>query len=662
MPKDIEKRIKELREEIKRHNRLYYTEGKPQISDLKYDALIGELKKLEKEHPEYKSAGSPTQKVGAPVRGSGFAKVKHSAPMLSLESIHKVEECVRFDRNCKKDLGADRMVYMAEPKLDGLSVELVYENGEFVRGVTRGDGVYGEDVTENIKTIKTVPRRLKGEKVPVRFAVRGEVLMYIKDFQELNKKQAETGKDLFANPRNAAAGALRQLDAEITAGRTLDVFCYEILDSSEKIPPTQEEVITFIKKSGLKTAPDSKCCSSIEEAVKYHDDLAKKRDDLDFEIDGVVIKINDLDLQRKLGWRTTNPRWAVAFKFEPRKEITRVDNIAVQVGRTGVLTPVALLQPVEVGGVTVSRASLHNMDEVGRLGVKIGDYVKVQRAGDVIPDIIGVITAKRNGSEKEFHMPRNCPSCGTAVEKEDVFYRCPAGLTCPAQLKEAISHYASKGAVDIDGFSDGTVQQLYEEGLINSISDVYTLKGADLLKLEGWKEKKTENLLKAIEASKDVTLDRFIFGLGIRNVGKHIALLLAEKFGSLDKLMSAAEEDLLVIKEIGPETASCVITFFKDKRNTREIEKLIERGVNIRKKAVTGKLAGKKIVFTGSLEKMTRSEAKKLVEAEGGEAQSGVSDSTDLVVAGAEAGSKLESARKKGIKVISEKEFLELLK
>lgn len=657
----IKNRIDELRKQIKKHDRLYYAKGKPEISDSKYDKLLEELKKLEKAHPEYITPDSPTQKVGALVQAA-FAKVKHTSVMLSLESISKEEECEKFDKTCRKELDAEKVDYVCEPKLDGLSVELVYEKGAFTRGVTRGDGTAGEDVTANLKTVKTIPPRLKGEKLPGRLAVRGEVLIHIKDFQELNKKQTEEGKDTFANPRNAAAGSLRQLDTGITAQRKLDAFCYRILDFSEKMPATQEEMIRLIKKFGLKTTPDVKYCSTIKEAVKHHHELEKERDDLDYEIDGVVIKVNRLKDQEKLGMRTTNPRWAVAYKFEARKEITRVENIVVQVGRTGVLTPVALLKPVEVSGVTVSRASLHNMDEIARLDVKIGDYVKVQRAGDVIPDITEVIARKRTGNEKDFHMPRNCPSCGTPVEKEDVFYRCPAGLACPAQLKEAIAHYASKGAVDIDGFSDKTVEQLYEEGIIHSISDMYVLKAEDLLRLEGWKEKKTENLLAAIEASKDVTLDRFIFGLGIRNVGKHIAALLADKFGTLQKIMTASADKLLEINEIGPEIAESVVSFFAKKKNAQEIEKLIKRGVKIREKVTKGKLANKKVVFTGSLKTITRSQAKKLVESEGGEALSSVSDTTDLVVAGEKAGSKLDVARKKSIKIISEKEFLTLLK
>jgi len=656
----VEKRIKELRRVINRHNRLYYAEGKPEISDSEYDKLVRELRKLENENPGYITEDSPTQKIGAPAR-AGFEKIRHTASMLSLESVNTEEECLKFDATCKKELGIDSIDYVCEPKLDGLSVELVYEDGLFVRGSTRGDGYVGEDVTENLRTVKNIPKKLKGADIPRRFAVRGEVLIHISDFQELNKKQAESGKNIFANPRNVASGSLRQLDPGITAERKLDIYCYRILDSTGDMPSTQKEMIELLKKAGFKPAPNTKHCESIYDAIKTHHDLEKNRDELDYEIDGVVVKVNDLICQEKLGVRTTNPKWAVAYKFEPRKEITKIENIVVQVGRTGQLTPVALLHPVEVGGVTVSRATLHNMDEIQRLGVKIGDYVKVQRAGDVIPKVNEVMTARRSGKEKGFKMPNKCPSCGSTVEKEDVHYRCSGGFFCPAQLKGAIAHYTSKGAVDIEGLSDKTVEQLYEENLISSVSDIYGLKGGDLLKLEGWKSKKTQNLLNAIETSKDVTLDRFIYGLGIRNVGKHIASLLARKFGDLQKIMSATQEELLGINEIGPEIAESVVRFFRNKRNSEEISKLLEKGVRIRQKVSKGKLADMKIVFTGSLNSFTRSEAKKMVESEGGETLSSVSDTTDLVVAGEKAGSKLDAANKKGIKVITEEEFKQLI-
>ena len=659
--KSAKKKIEALRKEIRRHNALYYTEGASEIADSRYDALVKELKALEKKHPAFASPDSPTRTVGAPLPEK-FKKVRHASAMLSLESVNDPAGAEHFDKTCRKETQKD-IDYMCEPKLDGASIELVYENGRFVSGSTRGDGIAGEDVTLNLKTISAVPARLKTKTPPRRLAVRGEVMMHISDFQELNKKQAAKGEDTFANPRNVAAGSMRQLDYRVTADRRLHVYCYRILDFSEKMPSTQKKALELLTRLGFRVSPGAKYCRNIKEAVSYHHAMEKKRDMLDYEIDGVVIKINSLLDQQKLGKRTTNPRWAVAYKFKARKEITRVDNIVVQVGRTGVLTPLALLKPVEVGGVTVSRATLHNMDQVAKLGVKIGDYVKVERAGDVIPYISGVIKKRREGKEKTFHMPDKCPSCGTVIEREDVFYRCSAGLACPAQLRETIIHYAVKSAVDIEGMSDKTVGLLLDKGLIKNISDIYVLKRGDLLNLEGWKEKKTDNLLRAIESSKDVTLERFVFGLGIKNVGKHIAVVLAEKFGTLEKLISACAEELTEIKEIGPEIAESIRDFFNEKKNLKEIEKLRENGVVIRHKQVSEKgiLRGKKCVFTGSLKSITRSEAAKLVEAEGGEAVSSVSSSVDFVVAGEKAGSKLKEAHKKGIKVITEREFRKLI-
>jgi DNA ligase (NAD+) len=623
---------------------------------------VKELKALEKKHPELVTSDSPTQQVGAPVPDK-FVKVKHVAPMLSLESVSDEAGALHFDQTCAKE-AAGEVDYMCEPKLDGLSTELIYEDGKFVRGSTRGDGAVGEDVTLNLKTIPSVPKQLKGKNVPSRIAVRGEVMMHIKDFQGLNKRQAELGSDTYANPRNVAAGSMRQLDWRITAQRKLHVYCYRILDIKGKAPKTQKEALELLQKLGFQISPGSKHCRGIKDVISYHHDLEEKRDDLGYEIDGVAVKVNKMELQQKLGTRTTNPKWAMAYKFEPRKEVTRVENIVVQVGRTGTLTPVALLQSVEVGGVTVSRATLHNMDQIARLGVKIGDYVKVQRAGDVIPYVSEVVKLRRTGKEKEFHMPKKCPSCGASVEREDVFYRCPAGLGCPAQTKEAITHYASKDAVDIDGFSEKTIELLYEKKIIKSISDIYNLKRDDLLQLEGWKEKKTDNLLRAIEDAKNVTLERFIFGLGIKNVGKHIATLLAKRFGTLEKIESASADDFLAINEIGPEIAESIVKFFSEKKNHDEIEKLRKNGVNIsgRKETVSGKLAGKKVLFTGALQSISRSEAKKIVESEGGEAASGVSSSVDLVVVGENPGSKFDKAKKLGLTILTEAQFKKLLK
>ncbi len=661
MKNKIKKQINELRKEITRHNRLYYTNGKPKISDAKYDKFLRELKSLEKAYPEYFSPDSPTQTVGASILEK-FEKVEHTAPMLSLESVNDEEGAERFDKNCRKE-SEDTIEYVCEPKLDGISIELVYEKGKFVRGSTRGDGIIGEDVTLNLKTIKNVPQKLKTKTSPEFLSVRGEVMMHISDFLKLNKNQLALGKDVFANPRNVAAGSMRQLDYRITEERKLYVYCYRILNISDKMPETQKEALGLLKILGFDISPNMRHCKSIDQAIKYHHELEEKRDTLDYEIDGVVIKVNDTKVQEKFGFRTTTPKWAVAYKFKPRREITHLEDIAVQVGRTGTLTPLALLQPVEVGGVTVSRASLHNMDQINRLDVKIGDYVKVERAGDVIPYVAEVIKKKRTGKEKSFHMPSKCPSCGAKVVKEEVFYRCPSGLGCPAQVIEAIIHYSSKNAVDIEGFSEKTAKLFYELDIVKSISDIYKINEKSLTGLEGWKEKKIENLLKAIEDSKTISLDRLIFGLGIRNVGRHIAQVLAKKFGSLDNVISSEPEALEEINEIGPEIAKSITDFFKEKKNIEEIKKLINCGVKVKDAEIKeeGKLAGKKFVFTGSLSSFSRPDAQKLVEALGGEAQSSISNTTDYLVAGEKSGSKIEKARKKGINILSEEEFKKII-
>ncbi|MBD3425722.1 MAG: NAD-dependent DNA ligase LigA [Candidatus Omnitrophica bacterium] len=661
MAKDIEKRIRKLRDEIKRHNRLYYTKGRPEISDSEYDRMMDELKKLEEAHPEYASSDSPTRTVGAPIPDK-FKKIEHVSPMLSLESIRSEKELEHFAQTCARDAEA-AVRYVCEPKLDGLSIELVYEGGRFTRGSTRGDGFTGEDVTLNLRTIPSVPRRLKTDNSPSRLAVRGEVMMHIKDFQELNKSRIAEGKEPFANPRNVAAGSMRQLDWRITAQRKLTVYCYRILEITGESPETQEEALRMLEELGFRISPKVRSFTDAAGIIEYHHKLEKQREELDYEIDGIVVKVNSFSQQKKLGTRTTNPKWAVAYKFKPRRELTRAEDITVQVGRTGVLTPLALLQPVEVGGVTVSRATLHNMDQVEKLGIKIGDWVRVERAGDVIPYISEVLKEKRTGKEKDFRMPDKCPSCGSGIVKEDVFYRCPNGLSCPAQLKEAITHYSSKGAVDIEGLSDKTVELLYEKGLIGSISDIYRLERDELLSLEGWKQKRTDNLLRAIDKAREVPLDRFIYGLGIRNVGKHIATLLASKFGSIENLAKAGKDELTDIKEIGPEIAESITDFFSEKRNTLEIENLRKCGVTIKKKKKPekGKLLNKKVLFTGSLQKMKRDQAKRLVESEGGEAASSVSGELDYLVVGEKPGSKLDKARKKGIKILTEEEFLDLI-
>ena len=661
---EAKKRIEWLRKEIWRHNYLYYVLNKPEISDEEYDKLMEELRRLEEQFPEFITPDSPTQRVGAPP-AKEFKTVKHVNPMLSLDAARDEEEIRAFDRRVRRELGVENVEYVAEPKLDGLSVELIYENGRYKRGSTRGDGINGEDVTENIRTIRAVPLVLRGEELPIpkMLAVRGEVIMHIDDFEKLNKELIQRGEEPLANPRNAAAGSLRRLDPKETAERPLDIFFYEIMHyegDGIKIE-SQWEALQCLKKWGLKINPHVKLCKNIDEAIEYHRKMEEMREKLEYEIDGVVIKVNKFEYQEKLGIKTRSPRWAIAYKFPPRKEETQIVDIVVQVGRTGILTPVALLKPVDVKGVTVSRATLHNEDYIKEKDIRIGDWVKVARAGDVIPEVVEVIKEKRTGNEKEFKMPDKCPVCGSRVVKEGAYYRCTGGLSCPAQLKRSIAHFASKNAMDIEGLGGKTVDLLVEKGLIKRISDIYRLTKRDLLRLPRFGEKAAKNLVEAIEKSKDRGLARLIFALGIPNVGEHTARILAEKFKTIDRLMQATEAELLAINEIGPETASSIVNFFREERNRREIEELKKLGVKMEYEEEKGKLKGKVFVFTGTLKSFSREEAKELVEKEGGIVVNSVSKNVDYVVAGENPGSKYEKAKQLGLKIIGEEEFKKLL-
>ncbi|KAA0013968.1 MAG: NAD-dependent DNA ligase LigA [Thermoplasmata archaeon] len=658
---EAKKRIEWLRKEIWRHNYLYYVLNKPEISDEEYDKLMDELRSLEEQFPEFITPDSPTQRVGAPP-AKEFKSVRHVRPMLSLDTAHKEEEILAFDKRIKKELGINEVEYTAEPKLDGLSVEIIYENGKYVRGSTRGDGINGEDVTENIRTIRSVPLVLRDErKVPSFLAIRGEVIMHIEDFEKLNKELVEKGEEPLANPRNAAAGSLRRLDPRETASRPLDIFFYEIMRAEGVNIKTQWEALQALKDWGLKINPYVKKCKDIEEAIKYHEEMEKKREELEYEIDGVVIKVNNLEYQERLGAKTRSPRWAIAYKFAPRKEETQIMDIVVQVGRTGTLTPVALLKPVDVKGVTVSRATLHNEDYIKEKDIRIGDWVKVARAGDVIPEVMEVIKEKRTGKEVKFSMPNRCPVCNSHVVKEGAYYRCTGGLSCPAQLKRSITHFASKGAMDIEGLGGKTVDLLVEHGIIKSISDIYKINKRDLLSLPRFAEKSADNLIEAIEKSKEKGLARLIYALGIPNVGEHTARILAEKFKSIDKLMSATEWQLLAIREIGPETARSIVNFFKEEKNRKEIEELRRLGVKMEYEEEKGKLKGLTFVFTGALKSFTREEAKELVEKQGGRVASSVSKNVDYVVVGESPGSKYEKAKKLGLKIIGEEEFKKMI-
>ncbi len=662
---EAKKRIEELRKLIRHHDYLYYVLNKPEISDAEYDKLMRELQQLEEMYPEFITPDSPTQRVGAPP-AEEFKTVAHLKPMLSLDNAFNEEEMRRFDERIKRELGKENVIYTAEPKLDGLSVELVYENGVFVRGSTRGDGYNGEDVTENLKTIRAVPLRLREGKygIPRLLAVRGEVIMHIHDFEELNKKLIERGEEPLANPRNAAAGSLRRLDPKETAERPLDIFFYEIMVVEGLKINTQWEALEHLREWGLKTNPLVKRCKNIDEVIEYYNEMKEKREQLSYEIDGIVVKVDNLEDQEKLGIKARSPRWAIAYKFPPREKITQVMDIIVQVGRTGTLTPVALLKPVDVSGVTVSRATLHNFDYIREKDVRIGDWVKVIRAGDVIPEVVEVIKEKRTGKEKIFQMPDKCPVCGSHVVREGAYYRCTGGLSCPAQLKRSIAHYASKGAMDIEGLGPKIVDLLVDKGLVKRISDLYKLTIPDLLRLPGFALKSAKNLIESIEKSKERSLDRFIYALGIPNVGEHMAKVLAERFKTLDNLMNAREIELLAVPEVGPETAKSIVDFFREPKNREEIQRLKELGVKAtfeKMEKKEGILKGKVFVFTGALKSFTRDEAKRIVEELGGRAASSVSRNVDYVVVGENPGSKYERAKQLGLKIINEEEFKKLI-
>jgi DNA ligase (NAD+) len=659
-------RTEKLRQEINRHNYLYYVLDSPEITDADYDALFRELAGLEEKYPELVTPDSPTQRVGG-VPLEKFSQVAHRIPMLSLENAVSESEIEDFDERIKRFLAlpaGEDIEYVCEPKMDGLAVELVYEKGDFTVGSTRGDGFVGEDVTQNLKTVKTIPLRLTTNEPPDRLEVRGEVYLALKAFQKLNEEREEAGEPTFANPRNAAAGSLRQLDSRITAKRPLSIFCYAPGEVAGYDFHSQNEFISTIPDWGLPVNPLARKVRGIREVILFYQEMAAQRDSLPYEIDGVVVKVDSFALQRDLGEKTRSPRWAIAYKFPPRQAVTVVEDIVPQVGRTGVITPVAHLRPVEVSGVLVSRATLHNWEEMEKKDIRIGDTVVVERAGDVIPAVVKVITENRTGGERTLPIPAQCPECGSEVVKipGEVAVRC-MGLSCPAQIRESLIHFASRNAMDIDGLGDKYIEQLLRLGLVKNVADLYSLRKDDFMKFDRMGDKLAENLLNAISRSKNRELSRFIYGLGIRQVGEHTARLLATAFGSLENLEKATDDELLSIREIGPQVAQSIVTFFRNPENIAVIGRMLEEGVNPAReeKKIGGRFAGKTFVFTGALTRFTRDEAKKMVENEGGHAAGSVSRKTDFVVAGAEAGSKLAKARELGVKILSEEEFLHIM-
>ncbi|MGE5573765.1 MAG: NAD-dependent DNA ligase LigA [Bacteroidota bacterium] len=664
-----EERIRKLREEIEFHNYRYYVLDDPIVSDAEYDALMRELVDLEAEHPELVTPDSPTQRVGA-APAEAFAPVVHRSPMMSLANVYSVEELRAFDARVRKALNGEPVEYVAELKIDGLAVSLVYEDGRFVRGATRGDGTTGEDVTHNLRTIRSIPMRLRLGP-PVSIDVRGEVYMIRREFHKLNEERRAAGEPLFANPRNAAAGSLRQLDPKVTAARPLDVFVYGIgymSGAGGAAPETHLEALGLLKEAGFRTNPNTRLCRTIDEVVDYCAHWGERRDTLDYEIDGVVVKVNSLAQQERLGATARSPRWAVAYKFPARQATTKVRDIIVQVGRTGTLTPVAVLDPVELAGSTVSRATLHNEDIIRAKDIRIGDTVVVEKGGDVIPEVVKMVTERRTGAEREFRMPAKCPECGADVVRleGEAASRCVGGMACPAQVREGILHFASRNAMDIEGMGPSLVAQLLDARLVKTAADIYDLKLDDIARLERMGKKSAENLLSAIERSKSHPLHRLVFALGIRHVGERSARDLAEHFGTMDRLAAATYDELTRVPDVGPKVAESVLAFFREPRNRESLRRLADAGVNMKETekaapSAESPLAGKTVVLTGTLERFTRKEAEEAVLARGGKVSSSVSRKTDYVVVGKDPGSKYDKARELGVTILDEHEFARLL-
>jgi len=666
--KDVEKKIEALREKIRQHEYLYYVLDNPEISDQDFDRLMQQLKDLEAEHPSLITPDSPTQRVGGKPR-EGFVKVRHSSPMLSLDNTYSEEELRNWERRVHELSGRKDVDYVCELKLDGMSLALIYENGTLVRGVTRGDGTTGEDVTLNVRTVRSIPLsidrdKLKKAGIPPDFEARGELLMPTAAFKKVNEERERNGLPTFANPRNFTAGTVRQLDANVTAERRLDFFPYILLSNGRTYFERHWETLTALDKAGFKVNQNRKLVHSMDEVWAFIQQWEAKRDSLPYEIDGIVVKVDRVALQDELGFTGKAPRWAIAYKYAARAGITKLENVRWQVGRTGKLTPVAELAPVAIGGTTVRNATLHNMDEIGRLGVKIGDYVQVERGGDVIPKVAKVIDDKDHPrGTQEIEAPEKCPVCGTKVVRTEgeVDYRC-VNANCPAKLLGTILHFASRGVMNIDGMGEALVTQLTERGLVKNVADIYKLTKADLLSLERFADKSAQNILDEIENSKKLPLERVIYGLGIRMVGERTAQFLAEHFGSMEALADAGVEELQNVNEVGPKIAESIAEFFSNPPNRELVKRLEKSGLKFtgEKKERGTKLAGKTFVLTGTLAKYTRDEAKKMIEDAGGKVIGSVSKKTDYLVAGSDAGSKLDKAKELGVAVIDEKEMEKL--
>ncbi|PGV72850.1 NAD-dependent DNA ligase LigA [Bacillus thuringiensis] len=667
MSKEIaKKRIEELRDLLNTFNYQYHVLDNPSVSDAEYDRDMQELIKLEAENPEFMSEDSPSVRVGGTILDI-FEKVTHKSPMLSLGNAFNEGDLRDFDRRVCQGIDGANVRYICELKIDGLAVSLHYEKGRFIQGATRGDGVTGEDITQNLKTIKAIPLLLNEE---VTLEARGEAYMPKRSFVKLNEEKEQNGEDVFANPRNAAAGSIRQLDPKIAAKRNLSMFVYGLANVEEKTIPSHSESLDFLGELGFKTNPNRRTCETIEEVIAYVEEWQEKRPHLDYEIDGIVIKVDDVALQESLGTTAKSPRWAIAYKFPAEEVVTRLTGIELSVGRTGVVTPTAELEPVRVAGTIVRRASLHNEDLIREKDIRIGDYVVVKKAGDIIPEVVNVIFDKRTGEEEEYRMPTHCPACESELVRleEEVALRC-INPTCPAQIREGLIHFVSRNAMNIDGLGERVITQLFDADYIRTFADLYALTKEQLLQLERFGEKSATNLIQAIENSKENSLERLLFGLGIRHVGAKAARTFAEHFETMDELVKATEEELKAINEIGEKMAQSVVTYFDNEDVLELLQQFKEYGVNMTYKGikiadlqnVESYFAGKTVVLTGKLEVMGRSEAKKKIEALGGKVTGSVSKSTDLVVAGEAAGSKLAQAVKHNVEVWNEERFLQEL-
>jgi DNA ligase (NAD+) len=663
----VKKELEDLREKLRYHEYRYHVRDDPEISDAAYDRLMNRLKEIEAAYPELVSADSPSVRVGGPPR-EGFQTVRHARAMLSLDNAFSFDALRDWDRRVREISGREDIEYIAEHKFDGLSISLQYEDGVLVRGVTRGDGTTGEDVTPNVKTVRSVPLRveadaLKKVKLPADFEVRGEIMMTRESFDALNQQQEQTGGKIFVNPRNAAAGAIRVLDPTITAQRRLDFFAYYLFVDGKVPFGKHSDSLLALKQLWFRASDDWKLCDGIEKVVDYCTAWDSKREKLAYDIDGVVIKVNSTSLQNELGFTAKAPRWAIAYKYPARQETTVVNDIIVQVGRTGTLTPVAVLEPVQVGGVTVSRSTLHNMDEIDRLGLQVGDTVLVERAGEVIPHVLKVVKEGKN--RRAFRMPKECPVCGSAIHKVEgeVAYRC-VNAACPAKLKESLLHFAGRHAMNIDGLGEKIVDQLVEKKMVKDVADLYALKQEEVAELERMAEKSAQNLLEEIAASKKNELSRLIFALGIQFVGERTGQLLAEHFSSLEEFAAAKAEELENVNEVGPKVAASIVEFFSEAANRKIIKKLRDHGVRPtaeKREVKSQKFAGKSFVFTGGLANRSREEAGELVLQNGGKVSGSVSKKTDYIVVGTDPGSKYDKAKELGVTVLTESEFEKLI-